>query len=57
MKVGVGYDRPVVISVGEARDAVGEVVMKVITGEGDIQKAADEANAKLQAIIDKDNQK
>lgn len=54
MKVGVGYDRPVVISVGEARDAVGEVVVKVITGEEDIQTAADEANAKLQAIIDKD---
>ncbi|XID91717.1 ABC transporter substrate-binding protein [Paenibacillaceae bacterium WGS1546] len=52
---GVGHDRPVVVSVGEARDAVGEVVMKVITGETDVQAAADKANANLQAVIDRDN--
>jgi multiple sugar transport system substrate-binding protein len=57
MKNGVDHDRPVVITVGEARDAVGEVVMRVITGEKDIQAVADKANANLQAIIDKDNKK
>lgn len=55
MELGVGHDRPLVISVGEARDAVGEVVMRVITGEGDIQAAANRANELLQAVIDKDN--
>ena len=57
MQNGVGHDRPVVVSVGEARDAVGEVVMKVITGETDVQGAADKANANLQAIIDKDSRR
>ncbi|MFB9276715.1 ABC transporter substrate-binding protein [Cohnella cellulosilytica] len=57
MQNGVGHDRPVVVSVGEARDAVGEVVMKVITGDKDVQGAADKANANLQAIIDKDSKK
>jgi len=55
IQLGVGHDRPLVIAVGEARDAAGEVVMKVITGEKDIQAAADKANANLQAIIDKDS--
>lgn len=55
MKVGVAYDRPTVISVGEARDAIGEIVQKVITGDTNIQAVADKANAAFQAIIDKDN--
>jgi multiple sugar transport system substrate-binding protein len=56
MKIGVGHNVPEVISVGEARDAVGSVVVKAILGE-DIKAAADTANAELQAIIDKDKTK
>ncbi|TBL70457.1 sugar ABC transporter substrate-binding protein [Paenibacillus thalictri] len=56
-KGGVDHDRPTVISVGEARDAVGAIVLKGITGEGDIKTAAETANKELQAIIDKDKGK
>jgi multiple sugar transport system substrate-binding protein len=56
-KGGVDHDRPVVISVGEARDAVGSIVLQVITGGGDVKAAADKANQELQAIIDKDKTK
>jgi len=54
---GVAYDRPQVISVGEARHVIGEIVQKVIQGEQNIQAVADKANAAFQAIIDKDNAK
>lgn len=57
VKGGVSHDRPTVISVGEARDAVGEIVQKVISGEKDIQAVADSANAALQKIIDQDKSK
>jgi multiple sugar transport system substrate-binding protein len=56
-KGGVDHDRPTVISVGEARDAVGEIVQKVMTGDTNIQQVADKANQALQAIIDKDKTK
>ncbi|UJF32926.1 ABC transporter substrate-binding protein [Paenibacillus hexagrammi] len=56
-KAGVDHDRPTVISVGEARDAVGEIVQKVMTGETNIQPVADKANEALQAIMDKDKTK
>ena len=56
-KNGVDHDRPTVISVGEARDAVGEIVQKLMTGETNIQPVADKANAALQAIMDKDKTK
>ncbi|WP_248929352.1 ABC transporter substrate-binding protein [Paenibacillus hamazuiensis] len=56
MKVGIGHNVPQVISVGEARDAVGTIVVKAVLGE-DIKAAADKANAELQAIIDKDKAK
>ncbi|MCA0756511.1 sugar ABC transporter substrate-binding protein [Paenibacillus sp. N4] len=56
-KGGVDHDRPTVISVGEARDAVGEIVQKVMTGETNIQAVADKANQALQAIMDKDKTK
>jgi multiple sugar transport system substrate-binding protein len=56
-KGGVDHDRPTVISVGEARDAVGEIVQKVMTGEKDIKSVADKANQALQTIIDKDKAK
>lgn len=57
VKGGVDHDRPTVISVGEARDAVGEIVQKVMTGETNIQPVADKANEALQAIMDKDKTK
>lgn len=53
-KTGVDHDRPTVISVGEARDAVGEIVQKVMTGETNLQPVADKANQALQTIMDKD---
>ncbi|OXM84810.1 ABC transporter substrate-binding protein [Paenibacillus rigui] len=56
-KGGVDHDRPTVISVGEARDAVGEIVQKVMAGDTNIQEVADKANQALQAIIDKDKTK
>ncbi len=57
MKGGVDHDRPTVISVGEARDAVGEIVQRVMAGETNLQDTADKANAALQAIMDKDKSK
>lgn len=51
---GVDHDRPTTINVAEARETVGEIVQKVITGEKDIQHTADKANAALQAILDKE---
>lgn len=56
-KGGIDHDRPMVINVGEARDAVGTIVQKIMTGEGDIQAVADKANEELQAIMDKDSTK
>ncbi|TNJ67982.1 sugar ABC transporter substrate-binding protein [Paenibacillus hemerocallicola] len=56
-KVGVDHDRPVVISVGEARDAVGEIVQQVMAGQTNIQDTANKANAALQTIVDKDKTK
>ncbi|TJY44085.1 sugar ABC transporter substrate-binding protein [Cohnella pontilimi] len=57
VKGGVDHDRPTVINVGEARDAVGEIVQKIMTGEKNIQPVADKANEALQAIIDQDKNK
>ncbi|MGO4375969.1 extracellular solute-binding protein, partial [Paenibacillus sp. MCAF20] len=51
---GVDHDRPTTINVAEARETVGEIVQKVITGETNIQETADHANAALQAILDKE---
>ncbi|TDG00185.1 ABC transporter substrate-binding protein [Paenibacillus piri] len=56
MKIGIGHNVPQLISVGEARDTVGSIVVKAVLGE-DIKAAADKANAELQAIIDKDKTK
>jgi multiple sugar transport system substrate-binding protein len=57
IETGVAYDRPQVISVGEARHIIGEIVQKVIEGEQNIQAVADQANKAFQDIIDKDNLK
>ncbi|RCW52040.1 ABC transporter substrate-binding protein [Paenibacillus prosopidis] len=51
---GVDHDRPTVVNVAEARETVGEIVQRVITGDPDLQQAADKANAALQAILDKE---
>lgn len=53
LKVAVGHDRPTVINVGQARDMIGDVVVKGIMNQ-DIQAAADKANQDFQALIDKE---
>lgn len=47
------YDRPNVISVGEARDIVGSVIVTAIQG-GDVKAAADRANREYQALLDRE---
>ncbi|RUS43798.1 sugar ABC transporter substrate-binding protein [Cohnella sp. AR92] len=56
MQIGVDHSVPQVMSVTEARDAVGSIVVKAMLGE-DIDKAAETANKELQAIIDSDSKK
>jgi multiple sugar transport system substrate-binding protein len=56
IKNGVGHDRPLIISVGEARDVIGDIVVKAMLGQ-DIQVSADKANQDFQALIDKDKTK
>lgn len=48
---GVGYDRPRVNSVAEAREIVGGPVVAAITG-GDSAVAADDADAQFQELLD-----
>ena len=48
---GVGYDRPLVINVAEAREIVGDPIVVAITG-GDSDAAADEANEAFQAFLE-----
>ncbi|KIL41994.1 ABC transporter substrate-binding protein [Gordoniibacillus kamchatkensis] len=55
-KGGVDHSLPPVNNVGEARDIIGAVVQKALTGE-DIKAAADQANKDFQALIDKENGK
>lgn len=52
-KIGVPYDRPNVIAVGQARDIVGSVIVTAIEG-GDVAAAAKKANADYQALLDKE---
>ncbi|OXM86759.1 ABC transporter substrate-binding protein [Paenibacillus rigui] len=56
MRIGVDHSVPQVMSVTEARDVVGSIVVKTMLGE-DIKTVAETANKELQAIIDKDNKK
>jgi len=56
IKSGIGHDRPQVISVGEARDIIGDIVIKGLLGE-DIKEAAAKANQDFQAVIDRDNKR
>jgi multiple sugar transport system substrate-binding protein len=53
MKTSVDHDRPLVINIGPARDAVGGPVQAAIQGQ-DVKAAADKANAAFQVILDKD---
>lgn len=53
MKTSVDHDRPQVINIGPARDAVGGPVQAAIQGK-DVKAAADIANAAFQAILDKE---
>lgn len=48
---GRGYDRPLVTSVTEARDIIGQAVVTGIEG-GDLAAAADKANTEFQALLD-----
>jgi len=52
-RIGVGYDRPLVVNVGEARDIIGEVIVTSIEG-GNVENAAKAANAKFQELLDKE---
>lgn len=48
---GVGYDRPVVIGVAEAREIVGAPIVAAVTGQ-DVSAAADNANTAFQQLLD-----
>lgn len=52
-KGGVDHSLPQVNAVGEARDIIGAIVQKAISGQ-DIKEAADQANKEFQALIDKE---
>ncbi|MGE5586988.1 MAG: ABC transporter substrate-binding protein [Clostridia bacterium] len=52
-KIGLPYDRPNVIAVGQARDIIGSVIVTAIEG-GDVAAAAKKANAEYQALLDKE---
>lgn len=47
------YDRPMTTSVAQARDIIGVVITTAIEG-GDVQAAADKANAEFQVVLDED---
>lgn len=51
---GVGHDRPQVITVGKAREIVGEPIVASITG-ADASSAADQANTAFQKFLDGEN--
>ncbi len=53
--VGVGYDRPIVIRVGEARDIVGAPIVTAIEG-GDVTAALAEAHAAFQAFLEQERE-
>lgn len=53
-ETGVGHDRPVVINVAEAREAVGAPIVTAIQG-GDVTSAADKASQAFQKILDSES--
>lgn len=48
-----GYDRPLITSVAQARDYIGQAIVVAIEG-GDVETAAKEANEGFQTVIDAD---
>ena len=48
---GRGYDRPLVVQVGAARDIIGTIITAAINGE-DVTAAANKANADFQKLLD-----
>ena len=50
---GVGYDRPMVTAVSEARDVIGDVVVACIEGK-DPEPVAKQAHAKFQELLDRE---
>ena len=52
-ETGVGHDRPQVVQVARARDIVGGPIIASIQG-GDVQEAADQAQADLEAFLVED---
>jgi len=52
---GVGYDRPLVVNVAEAREIVGDPIVVGITG-GDVASAAEQAESRFQTFLDDENQ-
>lgn len=52
-EIGIGYDRPLVVAVGEARSAVGAPISIGIEG-GDISAALRQAQAEYQALLDEE---
>ncbi|WP_270166683.1 ABC transporter substrate-binding protein [Paenibacillus sp. SYP-B4298] len=53
IRSGISHDRPKVIHVKEARDIIGNIVVRGILGE-DIQHAAERANEQFQTLIDRE---
>lgn len=51
---GIGHDRPVVVNVAEAREMVGEPIVRGINGE-DVATAAAEAQKNFQTLLDEEN--
>ena len=53
-ETGVGYDRPLVIAVAQAREIVGAPIVEAITG-GDVDAAIAKAHAEFQEFLDDEN--
>jgi multiple sugar transport system substrate-binding protein len=53
-ETGIGYDRPLVIAVPEAREIVGMPIVVAITG-GDVKASIDEAQAGFQKFLENEN--
>ncbi|MCL2000015.1 MAG: sugar ABC transporter substrate-binding protein [Planctomycetes bacterium] len=51
--IGVGYDRPLITAVQEARDAIGEVITDSIAGR-DFRATAKRADASFQELLDRE---
>ena len=51
--LGISHDRPLISSVAEARDVIGQIVVDAIEGK-DYKATAKQASAKFQALLDKE---